>query len=183
MHIKKSPVNIEGNIIPYSKNANLLGLKLGTHGFSKHVADISKKATFALNTLRRFKKLNTNIKLHLVKAYILPILTYPSYTLNALSKTHLLSLQRIQNKAIRFALNDYFPYTTTTKELHLRSNIEPINITLHSRNNKIKQKLENSLQDPLYLLATREYHHDINHGWFKKPHKVLNQINIQPIYT
>ena len=180
---KTTPVNIEGNIIPYSKNANILGLKLGIHGFSKHVADISKKATLALNTIRRFEKLNTNIKLHLVKACIIPILTYPTYTLNALSKTHLLSLQRIQNKAIRFAFNDYYPYTTTTKELHLRSNIEPITITLHNRGNKIKQKIENSLQDPLYLLATREYQHDRDHGWFKKQHKVLNEINIQPVYT
>ena len=180
---KTTPVNIEGNLIPYSNKANIIGLKLGIHGFSIHVADISNKATLALNTLRRFDKLDTNIKLHLVKACVLPILTYPTYTLNALSKTHIFSLQRIQNKAIRFPFNDHYPYTTTTKELHLRSNIEPINITLHKRGNKIKQKIENTLQESLYLHATREYQHDRDHGWFNKPYKKLNEINIQPIYT
>ena len=180
---KTTPINIEGNLIPYSNKANVLGLKLGIHGFSKHVTDISNKALLTLKTLRRFDKLNTNIKLHLVKACVSIILTYPTYVLNALPKTQLLSLQRIQNKEICFAYNEYYPYTTTIEELHLLSKIEPINITLHKRGGKMKSKLENTLQDSIYLKAIREYQHDKDHGWFKKPNKILNNINIQPTYT
>ena len=180
---KTTPVYIEGKLIPYSNKANILGLKLGIHGFSKHIADISNKASLALNTLRRFDKLDTYIKLHLVKAYVLPILTYPTYALNALSKTHILNLQRIQNKAIRFAYNEYYPYTTTTEELHLRSNLDPINITLHKRGIKTKLKIENILKDTTYINAIRENQQARDHGWFKKPYKILNNINIQPIYT
>ena len=180
---KTIPINVEGDPIPYSKKANILGLKLGIHGFSKHITDVSNKATIALKIIKRFEKLNINIKLHLIKACVLPILIYPTYALNTLSKSHILTLQRIQNKAIRFAYNDYYPYIATTEELHLLSKIDPINITLHKRGNKIKHKIENILKDSIYLNAIRDQHQDREHGWFKIPNKKLNNNNIQPIYT
>ncbi len=39
---KMRPVTIDGNNIPYAKDAEILGLKLGTHGYSKHIKDITK---------------------------------------------------------------------------------------------------------------------------------------------
>ncbi len=180
---KTNPVYIEGKLIPYSNKANILGLKLSNQGYGKHVADIANKASLALKTVRKFDKLNTKIKLHLVKACVLPILTYPTYALNALSRNQKLSLQIIQNKAIRFAHGEYYPYTRTTEELHIQSKIDPINLTIHKRGNNIKNKLENSLKDPTYLKAIRDHQEDNEHGWFRKPITTLRNINIQPHYT
>lgn len=179
---KTTPVTIDGNIIEYSNKANILGLKLGTQGYNRHVKDISTKASVALQTIRRFDRLDTNIKLHLVKACVLPILTYPAYTLNSLSKTQLLKLQRVQNKAIRFAYNERYPYTRTTEELHSLANLQPINITLHNRGNKIKLKMTNIVQDRIYIDAINEDQQGREHGWFKKPRTNLSRDNPPPIY-
>ena len=59
----------------------------------------------------------------------------------------MLSLQRIQNKALRFTYNEKYPFTKTSEELHSQANLLPINLTLHKRGNQIKHKLEEILDD------------------------------------
>ena len=99
---KMKPVTIDGKNIQYASEAIILGLKLRTRGFTKHVKDLSNKAQIALKTIRRFDALNTNIKVHLAKSRVIPILTYRTYALNSITKSLLLSLQGKQNKALRF---------------------------------------------------------------------------------
>lgn len=93
---KTAPVLIGGQITSYANKAKILGLLLGRTGYKKHVDEISQKANIALNTLRRFHSMDIDVKLHLVKACVLPILKYPTYALNALSKSQILKLQQIQ---------------------------------------------------------------------------------------
>ncbi len=180
---KTTPVTIDGENIPYANKASILGLKIGTQGYTKHISNISKKATLALKITKRFDKLDSNIKLHLIKACVLPILTYPTYTLSAISNSQMLSLQRIQNKALRFTYNEKYPYTKTTEELHSQANLLPINLTLHKRGNQIKHKLEEILDDTHYKNATTDHEQTRDHNWFKRPITYLNKINPLPIYT
>ena len=179
---KTKPIHIEGNLIQYSNEGNILGMHINKTGYKHQAKHNKNKATLALNLLRRFHALSPNIKLHLIKACVLPILTYPSYPLNTLSKTSMLSLQRIQNKAIRFALEDSkYPYAYTTEQLHNMTNIKPINITIHERGIQTKERLINIVQDETYTeLISNEC--DKEHGWFKRPIRHITTIP-NPVYT
>ena len=180
---KLKPVTIDNTIIPYAKEAKILGLKLGTSGYSKHIKDIALKDDTALTTLKIFSALNTNIKLHLVKTCVLPILTYPTYALNAASRTQIIKLQRKQNKALRFAFNERYPYTHTTAELHTLANIQPINTTLYTRGNHTKHTLTDILQDTTYISAIQEHEHDYEHSWFRKAVSKLTSGEPAPLFT
>lgn len=180
---KLRPVTINNTIIPYAKEAKILGLKLGTHGYNKHIKDLTDKAEIALTTLKRFSTLNTNIKLHLIKACVLPILTYPSYALNAASKSQLIRLQTKQNKALRFVFNEKYPFTKTTAELHALANVKPINLTLHIRGNNTKHSLTDILQDNTYINTIEHHDREREHSWFKKAINTLSRDEPEPIYT
>ena len=122
------------------------------------------------------------IKLHLVKTFIIPILTYPSYPLNTLPRSTLLILQKIQNKALRFVFNERYPYTHNTEELHRKANMEPLNIILHQRGKNTINELKTSIRDENYNRLidnndTRE------HTWFPKPYLKLTGPEPPPMYT
>ena len=180
---KTSPVILNNQVIEYRANANILGLHITRQGYSKHINEIKRKASLALSTLARFNQLKTNIKLHLVKACVLPILTYPAYPLNSLSKAAILSLQRIQNKSLRFAFNEKYPYTKTTEELHQLAKVHPINITLYDRGNTIKNKLLHVLNDPIYNNLITSIDNNEDHTWFKRPISTLSNNKPAPLYT
>lgn len=76
---------------------------------------------------KRIKKISTNIKIHLVESYVLPIIQYPTFPLITISKINHLNLQRIQNKALRFALTDKHPYTYIKEDLHIMTITETNN--------------------------------------------------------
>ena len=156
---------------------------MGTNGYSKHIKDIINKTQLVLTTIRRFDSLNTNIKLHLVKACVLPILTYPAYSLNAISKSNLLSLQRKQNKALRFVYSEKYPYTKNTAELHALAKLDPINRTLYARGNQIKHKLINIIKDNTYTNTIQGHEQGREHAWFKKPINTISKEAPRPLYA
>ena len=180
---KTEKVNINGNNIPYKKEAKVLGLKINNRGYNKHVKEVNNKASIALNTIQKFSKLSTNIKLHLVKACVLPILTYPAYVLNALPKTQIQKLQTTQNRALRYVHNERYPYTKNTIELHEMTNTEPINKIIHLRGNQLQHKLTHVLQDPTYTNTIHDHDQYRNHSWFRKPITNITKQTPPPKYT
>ena len=67
----------------------------------------------------------TKIKTHLIKALVLPILDYPPIPTHTMSKTQITKLQKVQNKALRFATNQRHPYTMNTIQIHEHTNTTP----------------------------------------------------------
>ena len=117
------------------------------------------------------------IKVHLVKALILPILDYPPIPTHTLSKTQLSKLQKVQNKALRFATNQRYPYTMNTIEIHTHTKTEPINIRLHNRAKKIWQRLQ-EIEHPLYTTLTEKQENITRYN--RNFPSSLNIINNQP---
>ena len=113
---------------------------------------------------------------------MLPILTYPAYSLNSISNTDTLTLQRMQNKALRFATRDENT-TYTTEELHINTNTQPINIKLHNRGQNTKSKLVNTLQDETYIQLTTNNENTNQHNWFRKPILHISKPPPEPKYT
>ena len=98
-----APLIVEGDDVGLSMRGSLLGLSVSTGGYTGHVSQRVSKAKAALTKLYRFRDLATGLKLHLIKALVLPILTYPPVPLHVLSKTAISRLQKVQNSALRFA--------------------------------------------------------------------------------
>lgn len=57
------------------------------------------------------------------------------------SKSSIMSLQRMQNKALRFALEEKYPNTRNTEELHLQEKVDLGNITIYDRAQNTKTRL------------------------------------------
>ena len=86
--------------------------------------------------------MDPKIKTHLIKTLVLPVLDYPPIPTHAMSKTQISKLQKIQNKALRFALNQRYPFTLNTTEQHETAKIAPINVRLHNQATKIWASLQ-----------------------------------------
>ena len=179
--IKTVPIVVDGQIIPYTNEGNILGLHFNKHGFTCQAKINKARGKVALYILKRFSYLPTNIKLHLIKAYVIPVLTYPTYPLNSLAKQSILSLQQVQNSALRYAYNERYPYQKNTQELHENAALQPINIIAYKRGVKIKEKLERIIQDRNYIEII-ELNMEDEHGWFRKPINVLKRAEPKPIY-
>ena len=166
------PITINHIQIQYSKDGNILGIHINKTGLLGHVAHTRNKSIQALSTLRRFTALPEKIKIHLIKAFIIPILTYPAYPLNVLSKNATLKLQRVQNSALRFAYNEKYPYTYTTMELHRKANLLPININIYHRGRRVLNKLVTSINATTYNNII-ENNDTQEHSWFRKSFRTL----------
>ena len=91
-----------------------------------------------------FRELNTKAKLHLVKALVIPSLTYPVTPLNTSSITGMLTLQRVLNKALFFVYDIRWPTNiATAKSLHERARLKPINQIIHNRAKSTWDKIRN----------------------------------------
>ena len=117
------PIEIEGEIIPYKKTAKLLGLNFNyTIFYTKQVTINKRRADTELKQLFRF--LNRKLKLHLYKALILPLITYPVVPLNIASKTQIKRLQGVQNKAIEWICNERWPIRCPRIQRHIDIKLE-----------------------------------------------------------
>ena len=174
------PLNINGREIPFCEEGTSLGLTI-SNGYISHVKSRKIKADVALNKIYRLKGLPENIKIHLVKALILPIIQYPPIPLHAISDNQLSKLQKIQNKALRFATNQYYPYTMTTEEIHMHTNTKPLNTFLHEQAQKIWASLENMQNDTYQKLIQNRTHIQKYHRYFPSSLEKIQQI-VMPKY-
>lgn len=108
---KTSDVIIEGNKTDLPQKGKILGLTTNRSDISKHIENLIYKRKAAITELYRFRSPPTKVKLHLMKAFIAPIITYPAIPLVTISKVNSKKLQTIQNKELRFAFNEKYPYT------------------------------------------------------------------------
>ena len=123
--------------IPIRPNNKVLGLTFDKElKFKNHITQKVAIAASALSSLDRFRDSSVKTKLHLYKAFILPLLTYCPLALTLSAPSNTIKLQRIQNRAIRFALGTKWYDFRTSLSLHEESRILPINLTLHNRLNK-----------------------------------------------
>lgn len=86
--------------------------------------------------------MDTKIKSHLVKTLILPILDYSPITTHALCNRQISKLQITQNKALRFATNQHYPYTLNKAQIHTVINTLPITIRPDNQAIKIWNRKE-----------------------------------------
>ena len=153
---------------------SLLGLKISGTGYSSHVTLRINKTRTALATLYRFRELEPKIKLHLVKALVLLVLTYPPIPLHALSKRAHSRLQRVQNAALRLASGVVWDDYIRTVALHEEADILPVNVRLHQLAARVWQRMADENWEQ--YLALRDLHEatsDRDHSWFPRSIRAL----------
>lgn len=165
--VKKTNYIIIGDKINLSDQGKILGLTINRTGISKHIENIVNKGKSALSDLYRFRALLERIKLHLIKAFIIPIITYPPIPLVSISKPNMKKLQTIQNKGLRFAFNEKYPYSRNSRTLDKRANLEPVNYALYNRANNILDKMD-TLDNAQYTYLMNNYEGDKKYLYFKK---------------
>jgi hypothetical protein len=124
----ESLLTLNGQNIPFVNNVEYLGVIFDRKiTWRLHIKTIKTKAFRAfIRTCSLFKSdhLSANIKLTFYKALIRSIMTYASPAWNFAANTHLLKLQRLQNKFLRTSGN--FSRRTPVRELRKAFNISYI---------------------------------------------------------
>ena len=181
---KKNDIYIEGEKIEYSEQGKILGLTIGRTGIGNHINKMKATATNKLNILRRFKHLPQNIKVHLIKAFISPLLHYPAIPLVTISNRQFKKLQVVQNHALRFALDttrlDHV--INNVKALHEKARIEPLNYSIYKRAESTYGKLQ-ALNDPHMNYVMENYEPEKDHFYFKKINTILLRGAPEKIFT
>ena len=128
--------------LAHNTTTKILGLRINNYSFTtQHVNKAAENARAILGQLKGLRHLNISSKTLLVKAYIIPALTYPCIPLNTASISGLYQLQTVLNKSLRFIYNVFFPNMISNRVLHQRLKIKPINQTIHNQAKIIWEKL------------------------------------------
>ena len=137
-NIPKKNVNIDNVHIEYSRKAKILGLNFKSRNFFKDQVDENiRKAKAELSKLYRLRYISKKLKTRLYKSKALPHLTFASVPLNICSQSQIKRLQVVQNKAIRWITNTYYPNICNINEQQGLLKIEPIN----DRINRLAQNI------------------------------------------
>jgi hypothetical protein len=116
-----SPLTLNGRNIPFVNSVKYLGVIFDKRmRWRLHIETIEAKAfrTFIrIYSLFKSKRLSTNIKLTLHKALIRSVMTYACPAWEFAAESHLLELQRLQNKVLRTIGN--FPRRTSVRDIHV----------------------------------------------------------------
>lgn len=183
LHISKlnpRPIEINGTIIPYTRSAKALGMKISRTGIQGHIQERHNLAKIALAKLKRFSHMTPKTKLHLYKALVAPHLFYPPVPLNSISQTNKQKLQAIQNRALRWVNGDTPPYHTTCEDLHEKYNIKPVNVKCFEASYKIWGKLRDLQEEEVNrILAENTGEH---HSWWPKAYVPDDATMPAPIF-
>ncbi|KAG0727852.1 RNA-directed DNA polymerase from mobile element jockey [Chionoecetes opilio] len=168
------PLMVDGRVVDFQASGTVLGLQVSSRGYVSHVTSRVRRAKSALFTLYRFRDLDAGLKLHLVKALVLPVLTYPPIPLHALSRTAISKLQRVQNAALRFVVNHRWDDFVTMESLHESVDLPAINVRLHHMASQVWLRMqEEDWEQFLVLQELSDAAPDRSHGWFPRSLRAL----------
>ena len=179
-----TPLLVDDELVDFSDRGSLLGLSITGRGYTTNITKRVATAKAALANLYRFRDLDTKLKLHLVKAMVIPILTYPPIPTHALSKRAISRLQKVQNAGLRFAFNTRWDDFTTSERLHEAASIPAINTRLHHMALKVWERMEaEGWEQFLALQEQSEGAPDRDHACFPRSLLALqNNPNPEPRY-
>uniref|UniRef100_A0A0P4W158 Reverse transcriptase domain-containing protein n=1 Tax=Scylla olivacea TaxID=85551 RepID=A0A0P4W158_SCYOL len=163
------PLHVQGVPVAFKRQGSILGLRVTGRGYTTHITARVAQARSALASLYRFRDLEEGIKLHLVKALVIPVLTYPPIPTHAMSRRAISRLQKVQNSALRFTFNTNLQGFITSEELHHRASLPAINVRLHLMAEAVWQRLKDD--DGEYIRNVLRLHEEApnqQHAWFPR---------------
>ena len=119
------------------------------------------------------------MKTTLVKTLLIPVLEYPTIPICVASLTQKRKLQSILNKAVRF-IHCNEEEQLNTKQLHIKYNISPLNISSYYKAKKTWETIRISENDQYEELVTERNN---THTWFPKSSIIINMEEPEAIIT
>ena len=126
-----TPLLVDEDIVDFSPRGRFLGLDLTSRGYTSHVTSRVRQAKQSLGHLYYFRDLNRNLKLRLIKTLVIPVLMYPPIPTHAFSRSAIGRLQKVQNAALRFALDNRWDDYRTAESMHEEASTPALNVRLH----------------------------------------------------
>ena len=165
-NIPKENIQVDNITLEYSKKVNLLGLHFKSNNFFKEQVDNNiKRAKYELSRLYRLRYLKKKLKVRLYKTKVLPHLTNSSVPLNICSHSQIKRLQVVQNSAIRWITNTYYPGVCNIEEQQNILKIEPISERISRLADNIWYKIET--ENSPFFEITKNIPIEFGHAWFK----------------
>ena len=187
---KEVKVPFQGNTLVYpslqgAASTKLLGLSVSSRSFTAPHIKISRAiANNILSSLYSLRGLDQRSKLILIKTLIMPILTYPVTPLNTASIFGMVSLQKVLNRGLRFVYNVKWQDMTTSKSLHLKAKISPINVTIHNRAVQVWEKIKNGIAADIETFRTiTSLDYNKPNSWFPSSYTRAQKAEPPPIFT
>ena len=115
---------------------------------------------------------------------IRPLLEYPVIPIALASNAQMTKIQRIQNRNIRFIVKGNQEYNDKNlEEIHELLELEPVNVRLHRRLEKLWEKVENQ-EEELFQTTIMENLVDApDHLWWRRASSRINEGEPPPIYS
>ena len=151
--------------IPKKSSCKVLGLNFKSFSFTAEQCKVqARRADEIVTAMYSLQGLDIKAKLHLVKALVITILTYPCTPLNTVSISGAQKLQTPLNKALNFVYSNHWPNIVSAKTLHERAKIDPINLIIHDRAVRVWDKIAAGIS------ADIDTFNEITDLPFDKPH-------------
>ena len=162
----KKGIVIDNINYEYVKKAEILGLNFKSNNFFKSQVDENiKNAKLELKKLYKFRYMKQKLKVRLYRTKVLPILTYASVPLNICSPSQIKRLQVIQNDAIRWITNSYYPNTCNIEQQQRILKIESIKERIDRLAQRVWFKIEEENSE--FFKVTSDISIINGHAWFK----------------
>ena len=175
------PIRVNNMDIRPITSGKFLGLHISKYGYSKHINHRKGLAEIALNSILKFSALSPETKRKLYLTIVRSTLTYPIVPLNSIKKTNMIKIQRIQNRATRWITNYSRLDRKTSKFLHEKSNLIPINEFLNIQADKTFERLLITNPEDTQKLINKAANIYENHRGFPSALKSIGN-GITPLY-
>ena len=171
--------------LPPGETTKILGLNISARSFTtKHVTAICIEANQIVSSMYKLKEMKTEDKLILIKAFVISKLTYPDTILCTCSPRSFLKLQRVLNRALKFAYNIHYPVVATARSLSARANILPLNQIIYIRAKKMWHKIESGTAADLDTFTSiRDMPINNPHFYFPSSLNRIQKAMPPPIFT
>ena len=185
LEVEEGYENLKYPYLERDKSTKILGLNIKHNSWTNsHVSIIKGKATVIRYALWSLTSLNLKAKLHLVKALIIPTLTYPCTPLNTCSPAKFWELQSILNRTLKWVFNVRYPEVFTAKALMEKAKLKPINIIIYNQAKRIWDKIESGeAADLATFNSINNLPTEKSHAWFPSSYMRAQKDEPPPIYT
>ena len=176
-------VSVNDNNMQFTNDVNLLGLTLTKTGFTKHVNNKINLAEQQMLKLKRFNKLNPKLQVRLYTTMVRLIMEYPPVPNALASRTLTLKMQRVQNRALRYAVKGIDDWHKTTEQLHEMFGIDVLNVRLYNRMVRMWHKIQAIDEDLYDTTAQANNENTRDHNWWPKVDRAYIMDPPEPMYT
>ena len=177
------PISVDDNNRDFTNDVNLLGLTLKRTGFTSHIQNKIYLAKQQLLKLQRFYKLDPKLQVRLYTTLVRPVMEYPPIPNALASRSLTFKMQRVQNKALKYAVRGTDDRDKSIEQLHTLFGIDAINVRLHHRLTKTWSKIQ-EIDEALYDATEQANNENIrDHLWWPRVGRAYASDPPDPIYT